>query len=389
MTVVSLIVNGKEVRAEAEPRTHLADFIRDTQTLTGTHLGCEHGVCGACTVLVDDVPVRSCITYAVTCEGASVTTVEGLDDDEIGKELRSAFAREHALQCGFCTPGMLMAARDIVMRVPSASEDDIRVAMSGNLCRCTGYVGIIRAIQSVVADRRSRGIPAIPGAGRQALGPAGAGHAGSLARAPTRATASPAKTTASALRDGLDWTPQATILLAFTVNRHIDEVWTLFSDTGAVVSCLPGVSIEGDGKGPNISGKMRVKVGPIIADFYGVAQIARDPNNYKGSIQGSGHDQRSNSSARGVVDYRLLREGEKATRVDLNVGYRLTGALAQFSRTDLVQDIAGRIVAVFAQNVEARMSGKATESQAEFNAGGLFISVLRDRIGAWLRRLFG
>ena len=116
MSVVSLTINGRAVSAEVEPRTHLADFIRETQNLTGTHLGCEHGVCGACTVLVDGVPVRSCITYAVACGGASVTTIEGLDDDEIGKELRTAFSREHALQCGYCTPGMLVSARDVVLR---------------------------------------------------------------------------------------------------------------------------------------------------------------------------------------------------------------------------------------------------------------------------------
>ena len=111
--------------AEAEPRMHLADFIRETQTLTGTHLGCEHGVCGACTVLVDGVPVRSCIAYAVACGGASVTTIEGLDEDEIGKELRAAFTREHALQCGYCTPGMLISAYDLVVRAQAPSEQDI------------------------------------------------------------------------------------------------------------------------------------------------------------------------------------------------------------------------------------------------------------------------
>ena len=116
MTAVAFTINGRAVTAEVEPRTHLADFIRDAQTLTGTHLGCEHGVCGACTVLLDGVPVRSCITYAVACSGATVTTIEGLDDDEIGTELRAAFSREHALQCGYCTPGMLISGRELGLR---------------------------------------------------------------------------------------------------------------------------------------------------------------------------------------------------------------------------------------------------------------------------------
>ena len=166
MTAISFTINSRAVAAEVEPRTHLADFIREAQMLTGTHLGCEHGVCGACTVLIDGIPARSCITYAVACSGANVITIEGLDDDEIGNELRGAFAREHALQCGYCTPGMLISARDLVLRTEIASEREIRVAMSGNLCRCTGYIGIIRAIQSVIADRRARGIVSVPGAGR-------------------------------------------------------------------------------------------------------------------------------------------------------------------------------------------------------------------------------
>ena len=149
MKPITLNLNGKSLAATVEPRTHLADFLREAQGLTGTHLGCEHGICGACTLLVDGVPIRSCITYAIACDGAAVTTIEGLDDDEITEELRGAFSREHALQCGYCTPGMLVSARDLIMRADRADEQEIRVAMSGNLCRCTGYVGIVRAIASV------------------------------------------------------------------------------------------------------------------------------------------------------------------------------------------------------------------------------------------------
>ncbi len=176
MKAITLTLNGKSLVAPVEPRTHLADFLRETQGLTGTHLGCEHGICGACTLLLDGVPVRSCITYAIACDGAAVTTIEGLDDDEITKELRQAFSREHALQCGYCTPGMLVSARDLTLRAENADEHEIRVAMSGNLCRCTGYVGIVRAISNVIESRRTRGIAAIPDAGRKAIGPAGSEH---------------------------------------------------------------------------------------------------------------------------------------------------------------------------------------------------------------------
>ena len=149
---VSLTVNGRPVDAAVEPRTHLADFVRDTFRLTGTHLGCEHGVCGACTVLVDGAPIRSCIAYAVACDGADVRTVEGLDDDPLMQALRDAFTRRHALQCGYCTPGMLITAYDVVRRLPGADEARVREELSGNLCRCTGYVGIVEAVRSVLAD---------------------------------------------------------------------------------------------------------------------------------------------------------------------------------------------------------------------------------------------
>jgi carbon-monoxide dehydrogenase small subunit len=150
---IALTVNGKRVEAEVEPRTHLADFLREQLNLTGTNLGCEHGVCGACTLEIDGVPSRSCITYAVACDGAQVRSIEGMDDDPVMAQLREAFTAEHALQCGYCTPGMLMTARDIVTRLPDADEARIRKELSGNLCRCTGYVGIVRAIQRVLSER--------------------------------------------------------------------------------------------------------------------------------------------------------------------------------------------------------------------------------------------
>lgn len=154
--LVHLTVNAKPVVALATPRTHLADFLREGELLTGTHLGCEQGVCGACTLLLDGEPVRGCLTYAVACEGRSVTTVEGLDDDPIAAELREAFTAEHGLQCGYCTPGMLMSARDVVRRMPNATDAEVRVEMSGNICRCTGYLGIVRAIRRVLDKRKAR-----------------------------------------------------------------------------------------------------------------------------------------------------------------------------------------------------------------------------------------
>jgi len=154
MKTLTLTVNGRRLSAPAEGRTHLADHLREAHGLTGTHLGCEHGVCGACTIEIDERPARSCITYAAACEGLAVRTIEGFDDDPLMAELRVAFSAEHALQCGYCTPGMLVTAHDIVRRLPQADEARIRLELAGNLCRCTGYRGIVRAIQRVLAARR-------------------------------------------------------------------------------------------------------------------------------------------------------------------------------------------------------------------------------------------
>jgi aerobic carbon-monoxide dehydrogenase small subunit len=126
MTAVAFKLNGRPITADVQPRTHLGDFLRDSQRLTGTHLGCEHGICGACTVLLDGAPARACITLAVACEGVEVMTIEGFDRDDLMGDLREAFTKEHGLQCGFCTPGMLIAARDIVQRLPQADERRIR-----------------------------------------------------------------------------------------------------------------------------------------------------------------------------------------------------------------------------------------------------------------------
>ena len=155
MTELSLKINGEDITVDVEHRLSLADFIRDHRRLTGTHLGCEHGVCGACTVLVDGEPVRSCITLAAVADGTEITTIEGFDDDEPMSDLRQAFHENHALQCGYCTPGMLIAARDIVTRLPDAEEDRVRLELAGNLCRCTGYVGIVKAILSVLDQGRA------------------------------------------------------------------------------------------------------------------------------------------------------------------------------------------------------------------------------------------
>jgi carbon-monoxide dehydrogenase small subunit len=150
---IRVTVNGTVYDESVEPRLLLADFLRDVLGLTGTHVGCEHGVCGACTILLDGDSARSCLTFAVQANGAEIVTVEGLGEIDALHPLQRKFREHHALQCGFCTPGMLITALDLLKKYPLASDDEIRAGLSGNLCRCTGYEHIVRAVRAAVEER--------------------------------------------------------------------------------------------------------------------------------------------------------------------------------------------------------------------------------------------
>jgi carbon-monoxide dehydrogenase small subunit len=396
MSTIALTVNRRAVQASVEPRTSLADFVREKLDLTGTHLGCEHGICGACTVLLDGMPARSCITYAVACEGADVTTIEGLDEDDVTIELRAAFTREHALQCGYCTPGMLVSARDLVRRLPDADERRIRAGLSGNLCRCTGYVGIVRAVQSVIEARRARQIAPEPDGGRKILGPVGSGrdvHAGPdlserIRQAERVETLSEA---AASVGEIPDFTPATVLEQSFIVSHPPGRVFAMFDDIAAVAACLPGASLTAPPTADRIEAAIRVKIGPIAATFLGAARVERDPDHLSGRIIGIGNDRRSRSSTQGEIRYRLVPiDGSAATRVDLSIGYTLTGMLAQVGRPGLVRDLATRLIAEFAVNLDRRMSGRsigdAVAAPADLNGMSLVFGVLRARVARWFGR---
>jgi carbon-monoxide dehydrogenase small subunit len=382
---IGLTVNGRAVTSPVEPRTHLADFLRDQLDLTGTHLGCEHGVCGACTLLLDDMPARSCITFAAACDGAQVTTIEGLDNDEIATELRAAFGREHALQCGYCTPGMLISARDLVLRLETSAEHAVRVGLSGNLCRCTGYVGIVRAVRSVIDQRRQRGIAAIMGAGRQQLGPVGSGNSTrqestGVARPAIPVVHEQAEDTAATIVP--DFVPDKNFDEHFTVAFPPDKVFEMFGDLARVAACLPGATLTAIPSPDRAEGLISVKLGPISASFRGAVRIERDPATLSGRIIGIGNDQRSRSFTQGDIRYRLLpTEDGTSTRIELSIGYSLRGFLAQIAREGLVRDLAKRLTAEFARNLVLSLSGAAPEQPKQLN--GLELAFDLFKKGLW------
>ncbi|CAG2157231.1 hypothetical protein LMG31506_05949 [Cupriavidus yeoncheonensis] len=392
MQTIAFTVNGRQVSGACTDRTHLGDFLRDTHRLTGTHLGCEHGVCGACTVLVDDKPVRSCITFAAGCQGADIVTVEGYEDDAVMADLRVAFNRHHALQCGFCTPGMLATARDIVLRLPDADEATIRHELSGNLCRCTGYMGIVAAIRSVLDARRpaqgasSSPTPA-PASAKAFTGFAVSDEALGAAprQAATAATAATAANEAGRAADRKGW---SRIEGGFTVPYAADAVWAFMADLPAVAGCLPGAVLT-EVEGEKVKGHIAIKFGPMSARFEGAARLQRDDARKRGVLRGAGQDSLSNSKAAGDIAYQLTARSASETEVAVDLQYSLQGPLAQFSRSGLVRDFVRRMIADFGKSVARRMDPTLSESErmktVRLNPVALFFGVLWERV----KGLFG
>jgi carbon-monoxide dehydrogenase small subunit len=406
---IELTVNGRTVRAEVTPRTHLADFLREHLLLTGTHIGCEHGICGACTVSIDGEIARSCITYAVACDGADIRTIEGFDDDPLMARLRQAFSAEHALQCGYCTPGMLVAARDLVRRKGGLSRAQIRTEMSGNLCRCTGYVGIVSAIEGVMAERASLVSEPVPAAAGW-LGPAPGPKAGGAMAKPVAAPVSERAAPSRAATLGRD-RPKAQLIevsvgaiedrdgatritQSFVLPHPLDAVWQLMADPEAVARSMPGMALDGPPQGDKLKGRLEVKIGPISASFAGEGILTQIASEHRQIIEGRGGDRKSGSRVSGSVDYRLERiagaSGSEATRVDVAMSYVLTGPLAQIGRSGMVRDLVRRIGEAFAQNLNAQLRDPTASLRAAPLGGlSLIARVVADRLRAVLARLLG
>lgn len=401
-----IIVNGHHHILEGiEDREMLGDFLRDKLDLTGTHLGCEHGICGACTVSIDGQAARSCITLARACSGAQILTIEGFDADPLMARLRHAFKEEHALQCGYCTPGMLIAARDLIIRHPEADEKTIRLEMSGNLCRCTGYMGIVAAIKNVLGslstEEKSRYLQNALGdhthLQSNSLGPVGS-HTLASDRADSN-LAPPEKNTrrhdqSEAIRPDLkSLLPSMQSLMriqdAFEVNASKIEAWTLICQIRNVAPCLPGLTVGEQLPDDVFEVSLKVNLGPISTNFAGFAHIVTKEEDYSGVVYGKAKDQKSGTSAQGEIRFRISEAKDPfMTSVEVEIGYSLSGPLAQFSRGSIAKDIAKNLTQSFGKNMNNLLTGetqKSHERQKEPDAlsiTGIFISVLRARVKA-------
>jgi xanthine dehydrogenase YagT iron-sulfur-binding subunit len=347
---VRLTVNGRPVTLELPARVTLADALRDHLRLTGTHLGCEHGVCGMCTVLVDGEAARACLLFAVQLDGAEVVTVEGLGRPDAQHPLQEAFARHHALQCGFCTPGFLMSAYDLLTHGTDVSPAEL----SGVLCRCTGYRNIVAAVTDVAAAYPD-GVPS------------------------PRNCAAPAELTiAEAPVDTVDvpsGRPTATVAVGADVAAPVEAVWRVLDDPELLARCLPGAELTERLGGDRYRGRATVALGPIRLTFTGLAHIAeRDRGAHRLRILARGTD---TGGAQTRADIRLVAEDTGAgTRLRAEADLHLTGRIAQFGRS-LAADVAGRLFQRFADAVgEAARTGHAPER----------VPVRRGLL-SWLRRL--
>ncbi len=396
MKTIQIQVNGHSSSQQVAPRTHLGDFLRDQLQLTGTHLGCEHGVCGACTVLVDGAPVRSCITYAVACDGQSVTTIEGYGQDPVMKRLREAFTVHHALQCGYCTPGMLASARDIVLRLPDADEERVRIELAGNICRCTGYMGIVAAIMSVLRDlsQNPDAEIALLRSGKHGLQlPERSAtiqperFEGFSAHESGRAAESQQVPTDSASVTTDSKTNGTKVDGFFEVPCAADDVWTFMTDLRRVAACLPGAQVD-EMSGAEVTGSVAVKFGPMSASFKGRARLELDAQNRSAVLHGSGQDALTQSRATGDVLYRVESLDQARTKVFVELTYVLQGPLAQFSRSGLVQEFVRRMIADFGRNVAGVIQdpkGQHVPASTAINPLAVLVSILWSRI----KRLFG
>jgi carbon-monoxide dehydrogenase small subunit len=381
---VTLTVNGRETTLAVAPRTTLSDVLRDRLGLTGTHVGCEHGVCGMCTILVDGDAARACLLFAVQCEGAEITTVEGLGSAGDQHPLQEAFSHHHALQCGFCTPGMLMSAYDLLA---GGTYDEATLAqdMSGVLCRCTGYRSILAAVTDV-AERSPDGVPAPRAAVPAALvGRASGGGAGTDAGATT--DGGPELDAAPVEIMIPSGPPTVTVEVESTLGSGVADVWAVLADFERLAACLPGAEMTADLGGDRYRGAAKVALGPVSLAFDGVAHVVEhDPDAHVMRVLAQGAD-RGGSSTRAVI--RLAAEAlpDGGTMLRAGAEVHLSGRIAGFGRA-LAGDVSRRLFEQFAVAVdEAARTGEAPVPTSGPSPLRLLLGALRARLRALRSRV--
>jgi aerobic-type carbon monoxide dehydrogenase small subunit (CoxS/CutS family)/carbon monoxide dehydrogenase subunit G len=379
MTDVALTVNGTPVTLDVEPRITLADTLRHRLGLTGTHVGCEHGVCGACTVLVDGAAVRSCLMFAVQADGRDVVTVEALGSSSDLHPLQDAFRRHHGLQCGFCTPGFLMSAYELLR---DGVDDEAKIAeeLSGVLCRCTGYRGIVDAVRELAES----GVP-LPEPANLGLPVA---VAGGTAATVTGTIATPEPELDAALPDLSipAGEPTEVIEVSTEIAHEPDAVWALLSDFPRMSRCLPGVELSTVLGDDIYGGRAQISMGPLKFDFAGAAHvIERDDEGRSLRAVAAGHD----ISGGGVrADLRFGAEPSSdgdGTVVRVHARIYLSGRAAQFGRS-ILGEVSRQLFADFGRTVERTLTTGEPVEPVRLSGGKLALRAARAQLLALLRR---
>jgi aerobic-type carbon monoxide dehydrogenase small subunit (CoxS/CutS family)/carbon monoxide dehydrogenase subunit G len=388
MSEVHLSVNGTAVALEVEPRLTLADALRHRLGLTGTHLGCEHGVCGACTVLVEGAAVRSCLMFCVQADGAEVTTVEALGEIDDLHPLQEAFRRHHGLQCGFCTPGFLMSAFELLRDGAGDPPDEqrLREELSGVLCRCTGYAGIVRAVREV-AIAHPDGLPAPKALGRpiavlRSVPPVGEERALQSATADRPATVDPANVDL-AVPQGQ---PNETVDVTTMISPSPDDTWELLRDFMRMSRCMPGVELDGDEGDETYAGHVRVHLGPMRLSFAGAARVLeRDPARRMLRAVASGRDA-SGSGVRADLTVSAQPADGQGSTLHAHAKLYLSGRAAQFGRS-LAGDVSRQLFAEFGACVERTLTSGEAAQPRRLAGGALAWRMLKGRVRQLLSRL--
>lgn len=359
---VRFTVNGTPVAIEVDPRMTLADALRQRLDLKGTHLGCEHGVCGACTVLYDGVAARSCLLFAVQAEGSEVVTVEGFGTPDRLHPLQEALSAHHGLQCGFCTPGFLISAYELLRDHPDqADSGELARALSGVLCRCTGYRGILEAVRTI-ARQHPDGPPPPGNLGRPIS------FVGTPGALPTPQAGEPEESPPISL-DIPTQAPTTVVEVEASVPVPAEELWSFLEDPSRVAGCVPGAELGERLESDVYSGRMALRVGPMTFRFVGRVRIVeRDRESRLLRLVAAGMDPRG-PAARADLRVRLSRSGAEATRVGAEIRLFLSGRSAQFGRS-IVRDVTQRLFEDFVGCLGATaMGGQPTA--AELGAGTL------------------
>jgi carbon-monoxide dehydrogenase small subunit len=378
---VSFTANGTPVSIRVPARMHLADALRSHLGLSGTHLGCEHGVCGMCTVLIDGDAARACLVFAVQAEGTEVVTVEGLGSQDDQHPLQQAFSHHHALQCGFCTPGFLMSSYDLLAH----SEDGVDAEtlpedMSGVICRCTGYRGILAAVADV-SEAHPDGVPApMNCAPRTLVGRGGA--------APTTAEALDAAPVGAPTESGTaeitrpTGTPTITVEVTRTLTSSIEDVWAVMDDVDRLARCLPGAEMTADLGDDRYRGRAKVALGPVRLSFEGLAQITeRDAEHHRLALLAQGADTGGNRTA-ADVGLRATATADGGTELRADAAVFLSGRIAQFGRA-LAGDVSQRMFEQFADAVDETAR---TGTAPDLGSGPSALAIGAQAVLAGLRR---